>query len=159
LCKDCTLVHYDVNKPLKLFCDALPHGLGACLVHVMPNGDERPVAYTSCTLSAAEQNYAQIEREALVVIFAVRQFHQYVYGRTFTLVTDHRPLCNILGEKEGIPPLAAARMQRWALVLSAYQYKMQHIPGNQNYCANYMSRLPSPCMKHDSAERVHSSYD
>jgi len=61
LCEDCMLVHYDVNKLLKLFCDASPHGLGVCLVHVMPNGDERPVVYASHTLSAAEQNYAQIE--------------------------------------------------------------------------------------------------
>ena len=124
LCQDCMLVHYDINKPLKLFCDASPKGLGACLVHVMPNGDERPVAYASRSLSSAEQTYAQIEREALAIVFAVRRFHQYLYGRTFTLVTDHRPLCKILGEKEGIPPLASARMQQWALLLSAYQYKI-----------------------------------
>jgi len=156
LCEDCMLVHYDVNKPLKLFCDASPHGLGACLVYVMPNGDERPVAYTSRTLSAAEQDYAQIERETLAIIFAVCRFHQYVYGRTFTLVTDHWPLCKFLGEKKRIPPFAAARMQQWVLVLSAYQYKIQHIPGKQNYCADCMSRLPSPSVKYDSAERVHS---
>ena len=38
LCKDTMLAHYDINKPLKLFCDASPHGVGVCLVHVMPNG-------------------------------------------------------------------------------------------------------------------------
>ena len=105
------LVHYDISKPLKVFCDASPKGLGACLVHVMPTGDKRPVAYASHALSSAEQNYAQIEREALAIVFAVRCFHQYLYGQTVTLVTDHRPLCKILGEKEGITPLAAARMQ------------------------------------------------
>ena len=57
------LAHYDVTKPLKLFCDASSNGLGACLVHVMPNGEERPVAYASHSLSQAEQNYAQIERK------------------------------------------------------------------------------------------------
>ena len=156
LCQDCMLTHYDVNKPLKLSSDASPYGLGACLVHIMPNGDERPIAYASRTLTKAEWNYAQIEREALAIIFAVRRFHQYIYGRPFTLVTDHRPLCKILGEKEGIPPLAAARMQRWALLLSAYQYNIQHIPGKQNHCADCMSRLPNPFEKRDSAERVHS---
>ena len=153
LCQDCMLVHYDINKPLKVLCDASPKGLGACLVHVMPNSDERAVAYASCSLSSAEQNYAQIEREALAIVFTVRRFHQYLYGRTFTLVTDHHPLCKILGEKEGIPPLAAARMQQWALLLSAYQYKIQFIPGKQNYC---MSRLPSLLEKRDNAERIYS---
>ena len=89
LCQECMLVHYDINKPLKLFCDASQKGLGACLVYVMLNGEERPVAYTSRLLSPAEQHYAQIEREALAIIFAVCRFHQFLYGRTFTLVTDH----------------------------------------------------------------------
>lgn len=114
LCQESMLVHYDIKKPLKLFCDASPKGVGACLVHVMPSGEERPVVYASRSLSPAEQKYAQIEREGLAIIFSVRRFHQYLYGRAFTLVTDHQPLCKILGEKEGIAPLAAARMQRWA---------------------------------------------
>ena len=65
------LVHYNVSKPLKLFCDAFLNGLGACLVHVMPNGEEKPVAYASYSLSQTEQNYAQIEQEALSIVFAV----------------------------------------------------------------------------------------
>ena len=50
----------------------------------------------------------------------------------------------ILGEKEGIPPLAAARIQRWVLVLSAHQYQIQHTTGKQNYLADLHSHLPSP---------------
>ena len=75
----------------------------------MPNVDERPIAYASHTLTKAEQNYAQIEQEALAIIFAIRHFHKYIYSRVFTLVMDHHPLCKILGEKEGIPPLVAAK--------------------------------------------------
>ena len=125
--------------------------LGSCNL----NGEERPVAYASHFLSQVEQNYAQTEREALAIVFAVQWFHQYLYGRDFTLVTDHHPLCKILGENEGIPPLAA-RMQRWALLLSAYQYKIQHIRDTQNTLADCMSRLPSLSEKSDSAERIHS---
>jgi len=154
LCEDSQLVHFDVKKPVKLFCDASAYGVGACLVHVMPNSEERPVAYASRTLTSAERKYAQVEREALAIIFGVRRFHQYLYGRKFTLVTDHRPLCKILGEKEGIPPLAAARMQRWALVLSAYQYQIQHTPGKQNHIADCLSRLPIPHVNCDSAHVV-----
>ena len=62
----------NVNKPLKVFCDASPNGPGACFIHVMPNGDERPVAYVSCSLSYAEQNYTHIEHEKLAIVFVVR---------------------------------------------------------------------------------------
>ena len=71
LCQDCMLAHYDVTKLPKLFCDASPDGLGACLVHVMLNGEEKPIAYASHSLSQAEQNYAQLEWEALAKVFAV----------------------------------------------------------------------------------------
>ena len=121
----------------------------------MSDGQQRPIAYVSCTLTAAERNYAQVEREASAIIFGVCRFHQYLYGRNFTLVTDHCPLCKILGEKEGIPPLAAARMQHWALVLNAYQYQIQHTPGKQNHLADCLSHLPSPHENQDSAEKVH----
>ena len=58
LCENSILVHFDVKKPMKLFCDASTYRVGACLVHVMPNGQEKPIAYASRTLTAAEQNYA-----------------------------------------------------------------------------------------------------
>ncbi|XP_048084302.1 uncharacterized protein LOC125284409 [Alosa alosa] len=74
-------------------------------------------AYASRTLSKAEQNYAQIEKEALAIVFGVRKFHQYLYGNKFTLLTDHRPLTSILSPLKSTPSMAAARMQRWALLL------------------------------------------
>ena len=159
LCQGCVLTHYDVSKPLKLYCDASASGLGACLVHQMPDRRERPVAYASRTLTAPEQNYAQIEREALAIVFAVRRFHQYLYGRSFTLVTDHRPLCKIFGEKEGVPPLAAARMQCWALLLSAYCYNIEYVSGKSNYSADCMSRLPHFGGKRDVAEKIQAIFD
>ena len=58
----------------------------------MDDGQERPVAYASRSLNTSEKNYAQIEREALSIVFGVRKFHQFLYGRKFTLITDHKPL-------------------------------------------------------------------
>ena len=66
-------------------------------------------------------------------------------------MTDHRPLCKIFGSKESIRTMAAARMQRWALTLSAYQYTIEHI----NQCAACMSRLPMTKQSRDSAEKIH----
>ena len=90
---------------------ACPYGVGAVLSHLI-DGIERPVLFVSSTLSKAEQNYAQLHRETLAIIFAVRRFHKYVYGHKFKIVIDHQPLREIFGDKKAMPSVAAARLQR-----------------------------------------------
>ena len=136
------LAHYDPDFPIVLAGDASAYGVGAVISHKMPDGSERPVAYASRTLSKSEQNYAQVEKEALSLVYGVRKFHQYLYGRRFTILTDHKPLKAILGPKKHIPPLAAARMQRWALLLSAYVYDIEFRPTESHANADGLSRLP-----------------
>ncbi|KAI5613832.1 hypothetical protein C0J50_11279, partial [Silurus asotus] len=77
------LTHFDPAFPIQLACDASPYGVGAVLSHIMPNGQERPIAFAFRRLSKAEANYAQIEREALSIVFGVRKFYQYIFGRKF----------------------------------------------------------------------------
>lgn len=77
-----------------------------------------PIRFASATLFKAKQNYSQLEGEALGLIFAVKKLHKYIYGRKFILVIDNQPLKKILGAKSGIPPLAASRLQRWAILAS-----------------------------------------
>jgi RNase H-like domain found in reverse transcriptase len=93
--------------------------VGAVLSHVIA-GEERLVFFTSTTLNAAERGNAQVEREAIKVVVAVKRLHKYLYGRKFTLVPDHQCFQYILSPKKGIPAMAAAKLQRWAVVLSAY---------------------------------------
>ena len=121
----------------------------------MADASVQPIAFASRTLSKAERNYAQLEREALALIFGVKQFHKYLVGRSFTLVTDHRPLLKILGPKEGVPSLAAARLQRWALILSAYNYDLEYIPGANNREADMLSRLLVPVDVIDPNEEIY----
>nr|XP_055048287.1 uncharacterized protein K02A2.6-like [Misgurnus anguillicaudatus] len=136
------LTHFDPALPIQLACDASPYGVGAVLSHIMPNGQERPIAFASRSLSKAEANYAQIEREALSIVFGVRKFYQYIFGRKFTLLTDHRPLTAIFGPHHGIPTLAASRMQRWALLLSAHTYDIKYRKSELHGNADGLSRLP-----------------
>ena len=118
------LTHFNEKLPLKLDTDASQYGIGAVISHILSSVEERPIAYASRTLSKSERNYAQIEKEALSIIFGVKKFHHYLCGRKFLLVTDHKPLTTLLGPKSGIPTLATARSQRWALLLAAYQYRV-----------------------------------
>ena len=81
------LSHYDDRLPLLLECDVSPYGLGAVLSHQMPDG-ERAVCFASRTLSKAEQNYSHLDKEALAIIFGVKKYHQYLFGRQFDIKTD-----------------------------------------------------------------------
>lgn len=151
------LVHYDAKKPLRLQCDASHYGIGAVISHIMPNGEERPIAFASRTLTKSEKNYAHIEKEALSLIFGVKKYHKYLYGRRFVLVTDHKPLTAILNPKAPIPTLAAARMQRWALILSAYLYDIEYRKSADHGNADALSRLPCK-VKEETEDLFYFSY-
>ena len=77
-------------------------------------------------------------------MYGVKKFYQFLYGRRFTLYTDHKPLTTILGPKKGISPLAAARLQCWALILSAYTFQIEYKPTQAHANADGLSRLPMP---------------
>ena len=137
------LVHFQMDLPVKLVCDASQVGIGAVLAHVMPDGTEKPIAFASRVLNKAEQNYSQIEKEGLSLVYGVKKFHMYLYGKSkFMLVTDHKPLLAILGPKSGLPTLVAARLQRWAIILAAYNYTLEYRSTTKMGNADALSRLP-----------------
>lgn len=137
------LAHYSPDLPLVLTVDASSVGVGAVISHLTQQG-ERPVAYASRTLNSAERAYSQIEREALAIVFGVRKFHQFLYGRMFVLRTDHKPLVSIFGDKKGIPTMAASRLQRWAVLLAGYHFEIEYVRSQSN-AADALSRLPVGC--------------
>ena len=141
---EAVLIHYDPSLPMVLACDASPYGIGAVLSHITEDGVDRPIAYASRTLTAAEKNYAQIEKEGLAIVFGTKKFHNYLYGRPFYIESDHQPLSFLFNESKTIPQMASGRIQRWALTLSAYQYSIRYKPGAKLSNADALSRLPRP---------------
>ena len=109
LAESSTLVHYDETLPLFLSCDASSYGAGAVLCHRI-DGDYRPVAFASVTLTDAQKNYSQLDKEAFSIIFGLKKFYHYLAGREFTIITDHKPLLRLFGHDQPVPVHAAARL-------------------------------------------------
>ena len=138
-----TLMHYDDSLPLYLTCDVSSFGCGCVLSHRI-QGETRAVTFASCPLSNAQKNYSQMDKEALAIIFCIKRFHQYLYGRRFAIVMDHEPLTKVFKPENAAPVHAAARLQRWSLILAGYYYNIEYRNTKQHANADSLSRLSLP---------------
>ncbi|UYV81197.1 K02A2.6-like, partial [Cordylochernes scorpioides] len=131
------LRYFDTDKSIAIQCDASKHGLGATLLQ-----ESQPIIFASRSLSKTEQNYAQIEKECLAIVFACERFHQYILGKCQVIVqTDHKPLLSIF--KKSILK-APQRLQRMLLRLQRYNLELEHVQGSQMHLADIFSRA---CIK------------
>ena len=120
-------------------------GLEAVLLH-KKDGKLKPIHYASRALLLAEMNYLQIEKEGLAIIFAIKKFHKYIYGREFVLQNDYHPLLAIFSSKNGIPMHTANHLQRWATVLLNNSFEMECLSSKEITHADGLSRLiPKTC--------------
>ena len=141
LTNNTVLAHFDPSCPVRISCDASESGVGAVLFHRYKDNSKRPIANASKTLTDAQKRYPQIQKEALSKIFALKKYHQFLYGRPFILVTDHKPLISIFGPNTATPMLAANRLARWSLMLSQYDYTIEYRSTKQHGNADALSRL------------------
>ncbi|GBM68494.1 Uncharacterized protein K02A2.6 [Araneus ventricosus] len=110
------------------------------MLYQIKDSSKLPIAYASRTLSATERDYAQIEKEALAIVWGCGKFHDYIVGLTVNIETDYRPLVPIFMHKalDGLSP----RLQRMKLKMIRYSYEVQYIPGKDLVIADALSRSP-----------------
>jgi len=121
---------YDPSAEIELHTDASSNGLAAILLQ-KTNREWKPIAYFSKATNNAEKRYHSFELEMLAVVKAVERFHIYLYGITFSIVTD----CNAMN-KANISP----RIARWTLLLQSYTFKIVHRPGKRMAHVDALSR-------------------
>ena len=96
----------------------------------------QPVACASKKLLKAETNYSTIEKECLAIVWGVRKFQPYLFGRRVVVQSDHRPLQYLQQMKA-----TNKRLMRWALMLQPFDLVIEAIPGAENVGADCLSRL------------------
>lgn len=136
------MAHYDPALPLIVASDSSAYGVGAVLSQRQRDGSERVLQYASQTLSETKKKYSQIDKEAYSIIFAIKKFHQYLWGRHFILLTDHAPLVQIFSEKKSLPLYSAMRMQHYAIFLQGFNYEIKYRNTKLHANADCLSRLP-----------------
>ena len=112
--------------------DSSSYGIGAWILHKLPDGLLKAMAHASRSLLIAEKQYFQIETEALGIIFAVTKFHRYLHRRQFILQMDHKPL-TIFSSKKGLLVYIPNRLLRWGTILLKYNFKMWFLT-SKNIC-------------------------
>lgn len=136
LCTEPVLQYPDFTKPFIVTTDASGYAIGGILSQG-PIGKDAPIAYTSCLLNDAEKNYSTIEKELLAIVYCVNHFRPYLYGRKFSLVTDHKPLVWLHSVKD-----PTSRLVRWRLKLAEYEYQVMYKARKTNVNADALSRNP-----------------
>ncbi|XP_038063014.1 uncharacterized protein K02A2.6-like [Patiria miniata] len=140
-----TLALFDPDLHTIVSTDASAYGIGAVLAQIK-NNHEVPIAFASRSLTTTERKYSVSEREALACVWACEKWYKYLWGRQFTLRTDHQALTTLLSTRgTGHKPM---RIARWAARLLNFNYTVEFRAGAHNRVADALSRLPLPTTVH-----------
>ena len=124
----------DLSLPFVVRTDASSSGLGGVLMQERDD-DLHPICFVSRKMLDREKRYSTIERECLAIVWVLCKLQRYLWGRSFLIQTDHRPLAYLRSGK-----FQNARIMRWALALQEFTFEVESIPGTQNMFADVLSR-------------------
>ena len=125
----------DFTLPFHLTTDASTVAAGAVLTQVTPDGKVRIVGVTSTTFSKTQQRWSATEREAYAILFGIKKFDYFLYGRPFICHTDHKALTHMDRKN-----FNNAKIKRWQDILSQYNFVVQYLAGESNVVADMISR-------------------
>ena len=134
------LQYYDAKLDVTVEVDASMKKLGVVLLQ--KNG---PVALASKALTSAEVNYSNLARECLAIVHGILCFHYFLYGRHFTVVTDHKPLVMIFQKPIHAAPPA---LQRTLLKIQGNDFNLIYRPGPEMVLSDTLSRMPNQANNH-----------
>ena len=157
LSSETTFAYFQPSLETELLVDASPTGIGAILTQKEYSTIAIPgvICYSSHTLSEVEERYSQIEREALAIMWGCEKYHLYLYGKSFSVVTDHKPLMKIFNDPAHQPP---PRIERCILKLQLYEFTVEDRPGEDNPADNLSRHLDSTTKQGRREEKVAEEY-
>lgn len=120
------------NEQLKLYTDAS----GKCISGILVNENDQPVFFCSRQLTNAECRYDIVEKEALAIFWSITRCRNFLLGRRFRVLCDHKPLQYIFNNDK-----ASAKVLRWRLQLQEFDFDVEYLPGSLNQAADCLSRV------------------
>ena len=124
----------------RIKCDASRKGFRCALEQRTPNG-WHTVAFASRFLNSVEDRYSINELELLGVVWSVEHFKYYLYGKPFTVITDHRAPLSIVRENRSNKSYNS-RLTRWVDRLLPFDFSIDHLLGPKMGLVDYISRDP-----------------
>nr|GEV09478.1 reverse transcriptase domain-containing protein [Tanacetum cinerariifolium] len=146
------LIAPDWDMPFELMCDASDFAIGAVLGQ-RQDKHFRPIHYANKTMTEAESNYTIMEKEMLVVVYAVEKFRSYLIMNKSIVYTDHSALKYLFGKK-----YSKARLLRWILLLQEFTFKVIDTKGAENLVADHLSRLENPHQNVLDPKKINESF-
>ena len=129
----------DFTLPFEIYVDASLDGLGnlGMTLGQIQNGKNVVTACAVHSLNSAELSYSATEKEALAVIKGIKKFQLYLYGRKFTVHTDHHALKWPMTIKD-----VTGQLAHWSLFIQQFDFDIKHRPSVTNGNADVLSHRP-----------------